>query len=355
MNVEPLRTVSPLRSQMPAPVAVPASFFGIVLGLAGLATAWRDATALWPVVPPVIGDTLRLVTTVVWAILIIAFADKWLRARAVALAEWRHPVQSNFIGLAAIATMLVAMAWREPAPRAAELLFAVAALAQLGFAVMRMGDYWQGGRSAETATPALYLPTVAGNYVTAIGLGAFGFSSWGQLFLGAGIFSWLAIEPVLVGRFLSSPMAPGIRPILGIQLAPAAVGAVAYLAVVPGTPGPMIQAMLGYAILQALILLRLLPSVWRSAGFGAGFWAYSFGATALASAAISYTARGGTGALSALAPVLLTFATLTVLGLTIGTLIRLGQRRLLPARIEPVPPPPTLVTDVAPQRRRTAR
>jgi tellurite resistance protein len=342
MTIEPLRTASPFRSWLHAPVAVPAAFFGIVLGLAGLASTWRDAAALWPVIPPVIGDALRLAATVVWAILIGAFADKWLRARTVALAEWRHPVQSSFVGLAAIATMLVAIAWRDPAPRVAELLFAVAAGAQLGFAVMRTGDYWHGGRAEETATPALYLPTVAGNYVTAIGLGAFGFSAWGQLFLGAGIFSWLAIESVLIGRFFSTPMVPAIRPVLGIQLAPAAVGAVAYLAVVPGTPGPMIQAMIGYAILQALVLLRLLPFVWRSAGFVAGFWAYSFGATALATAAISYTARGGSGALPTLAPMLLGFATLAVLGLTIGTLIRLGQGRLLtPARTEPASPPST--------------
>ena len=36
---------------------IPASFFGIVLGLAGLGNAWRAATLAWQL-PPAIGETL---------------------------------------------------------------------------------------------------------------------------------------------------------------------------------------------------------------------------------------------------------------------------------------------------------
>ena len=50
-----------------------------------------------------------------------------------------------------------------------------------------------------------------------------------------------------------------LRPTLGIQLAPPVVGGVAYLSVTTGTPDLLAYAMLGYGVLQALLLLRLLP------------------------------------------------------------------------------------------------
>jgi tellurite resistance protein TehA-like permease len=44
---------------------------------------------------------------------------------------------------------------------------------------------------------------------------------------------------------------------LGIQLAPPAVGAVAYLSITHGEPDLVAQALVGYGLLQALLLIRL--------------------------------------------------------------------------------------------------
>ena len=48
--------------------------------------------------------------------------------------------------------------------------------------------------------PTLYLPTVAGNFTSAAALGGLGHPDWGWLFLGAGIFSWLALESLIIQR-----------------------------------------------------------------------------------------------------------------------------------------------------------
>ncbi|HMI10949.1 MAG TPA: hypothetical protein VK567_05035, partial [Bradyrhizobium sp.] len=53
-----------------------------------------------------------------------------------------------------------------------------------------------------------------------------------------------------------------LRPTLGIQLAPPTVGAVAYLGINGGVPDLVAHALVGYGLLQALLLLRLLP--WSS-------------------------------------------------------------------------------------------
>jgi tellurite resistance protein TehA-like permease len=48
-------------------------------------------------------------------------------------------------------------------------------------------------------------------------------ADWGQVIFGGGLFSWLAIESVLLGRMLTgSELAAALRPTLGIQLAPGA-------------------------------------------------------------------------------------------------------------------------------------
>jgi tellurite resistance protein len=176
----------------------------------------------------------------------------------------------------------------------------------------------------------LYLPTVAGSFVCATVGSSLGLQDWGQFFFGCGFFSWLAVESVLLHRLLTaSTLADPLRPTLGIQLAPPCVGAVAYLSVTHGPPDVFAHAMVGYGCLQALILLRLATWIWRGA-FTPGYWAFTFGATALATAPLEMILRGDSGAVSFIAPVTFGLANLVVGFAAIGTLWLLFQGRLMP-------------------------
>ena len=290
---------------------VPAAFFGMVLGLIGLGGTWRAAQALWGL-PAIVGEALMLAGSAVWAVVTLLFALKWIFARDKALEEAAHPVQCCFIGLAGVATLLVSLAVGPYSRPAALVLLTLSALFTLGFALWRTGLLWRGERDPAHTTPVLYLPTVAGSFVTAIACGALGLTDWGQLAFGAGVFSWLAIESVLLGRlYTAAPLAPTLRPTLGIQLAPPTVGALAYLSVTQGPPDIFARALLGYGLLQALLLLRLLPWILRQP-LSPGYWAFTFGCTAFATAALRLVERGETGAVALLAPVLLAGATLVV-------------------------------------------
>jgi hypothetical protein len=44
---------------------VPASFFGIVLGVVGLGNTWRAAAKLWPL-PPLVGEVLLGLGALIW-------------------------------------------------------------------------------------------------------------------------------------------------------------------------------------------------------------------------------------------------------------------------------------------------
>lgn len=330
-----------LRTTRSAPVSertarwplVPASFFGIVLGLAGLGGSWRAAHRLWGL-PAGIGETLMLAAALVWAALVVLYVSKWISAREDALHEAEHPVQCCFIGLAGAATSLVALAVLPYSRPGALGLFVIGALFTLGFAVWRTGGLWQGGRDPVATTPVLYLPTVTGTFITAIVASALGFPDWGQLAFGAGLFSWLAIESVLIHRLYTAPtLSEALRPTLGIQLAPAAAGAVACLSVTTGLPQLAVHTLLGYGILQALVLLRLLPWIGRQP-FAPSYWAFSFGAAALSTASLLMVERGDTGAVALLAVPIFVAANVVIAVLIVGTVSLAVKGRLLP---HPVP------------------
>jgi tellurite resistance protein len=301
--------------------------FGIVLGVAGLGGSWRAAHRVWGL-PAAIGETLMIVAALIWAVLIVFYGAKWMAAREEALREAEDPVQCCFIGLVGVSTSLIAVAVLPYSHAAALVLFVAGTLFTLGFALWRTGRLWQGGREDSGTTPVLYLPTVAGAFVLAIAAAALGYSDWGRLAFGAGLFSWLAIESVLLQRlYTASTLPASLRPTLGIQLAPPTVGALAYLSVTARPPDSLVHALLGYGLLQALLLLRLLPWIAQEP-FAPSYWAFSFGATALATVPLLMMERGATGAVMILAPLCFLAGNLVVAILTVRTVALAAQRRL---------------------------
>lgn len=309
--------------------SIPASFFGIVLGLSGLSNAWRAAHAVWGL-PVTVADGILVVAFAAWLSVSGLYALKWVWAPASAAQEAEHPVQCCFIGLAGVSTLLIAQGFLTVSRTLAVVLFILGASFTLLFALWRTGILWRGGRSDAATTPVLYLPMVAGGFVTGTVAAALGWREWGQIAFGAGFFTWLAVESVLLLRlYTAEPMPAPIRPTLGIQLAPPAVGAVSYLAVGPGAPDLVAHMLIGYGILQAMLLLRL--SRWiAEQPFGPSYWAFTFGATALAGAMVKLTPADAGGAIAILAPVVFVLANILVIAIAIGTLVLLMRGRLLP-------------------------
>jgi tellurite resistance protein len=261
---------------------------------------------------------------------------KWFTAREAALAEAAHPVQCCFVGLAGVAAMLVAGGLLPYARAPALGLFLAGCVFTLAFAVWRTGGLWMGEREPGSTTAVLYLPTVAGSFVAGTIAAALGFADWGRLAFGAGLFSWLAIESVLLHRMLTAPMlAAALRPTLGIQLAPPVVGAVALLSVAPQEAAFLAQAMIGYGLLQCLVLVRLLLWIMQEP-FTPSYWAFTFGITALATAPLRLLAQGADGPMTVLAPILFIIANLVVGLVAIGTVYRMTQGPLMPIPRKPM-------------------
>lgn len=315
--------------EMKTSVVLPASFFGIVLGLVGLGNDWRAASAMWGA-PVWIGELIMLLAAGVWAILVVMYAVKWWSRESDAIAEVQHPIQCCFVSLVPVSTMLMAIAVLPYSRGVAIGLFAVGAVGTLSFGVYRHGGLLRGGRAIGSTTSVLYLPTVAGNFVTAVVASALGWSQWAQLSFGAGVLSWLALESVILQRlFNGEELPPPLRPTLGIHLAPPAVGLLAYTSVTHGPPDLFASMLLGYVLLLGLMLLRLLPWIAKQP-FGPGYWAFTFGLTAASLGAQRMVQRGDTAAFSALAPALFVIANLVVGGVAAASLIAIARGRFLP-------------------------
>jgi tellurite resistance protein len=210
---------------------MPAGFFGIAVGTLALAGAWRVAAMLWEV-PAFAGTALTVLALVVWAAVMAMYGLKWVAHREAARKEWQHEVQSSFVALGPVSTMLAAQAVKLWSHDVGLALFVAGAVSQIGVGVMLHGRLWQGGRNAELVTPAIYLPTVAAGFVAATTAAAFGLPELAVMFFGSGALSWLAIESKLLNRAaLAAPTAPALRPTFGVQLAPPVVGGVAWMAI----------------------------------------------------------------------------------------------------------------------------
>jgi tellurite resistance protein len=98
-----------------------------------------------------------------------------------------------------------------------------------------------------------------------------------------------------------------------------------------GTGGPdiFVHALIGYAILQALVLVRLFPWL-REAGLTAAWWSFSFGAAALPTAAMKLIAQGDTGAVETLAPYLFAAGNLVIAAIVMLTMMLIAKGWLLP-------------------------
>ncbi len=266
----------------------------------------------------------------VWGVLLVLYARKWVTHRAEALAELQHPVQSSFAPLVPVASRLAALELIPLSRGLAVWLFAVTLIAQLAAGLWLNGRSWMGGRPPELVTPAVYLPGVAQSFVVAAASAAFGWTQLGTLFFGVGLLAWLAMESVILQRVAVGPPLPvPLRPLLGIQLAPAVVGGGSYLSLTTGAPDMFAWILLGYGLYQALILLRLLPWI-RKQVFVPGYWAFSLGVAALAALAMRMVKRGATGLVADLAPALFVASNVVFTILVVKTLALLSKSALLP-------------------------
>ncbi|REH35284.1 tellurite resistance protein [Kutzneria buriramensis] len=94
--------------------------------------------------------------------------------------------------------------------------------------------------------------------------------------LGFGLVSWLILGSLILGRLIFRPSLPGaLLPTIAIEIAPAPVATLAYLALSGDRADAVTAGLAGYGLLMVLARLRLLPRH-LMLRFAPGFWAFTF-------------------------------------------------------------------------------
>lgn len=312
------------------------ALFGVPLGVLGLGGAWRrlaqlpEFSAPWAVT---VAQSLIDLGVAIWALLFLLWTAKWLRHRAVLAAEWRHPVQGSLLALWPVSTLLV-IAMCAPGWQADPVLHALAVTVTLAALVMQLSIAWQvisqlttGQTPAELVSPALYMPVVPGGFVGAMALHAVGLPGWAVLLFGMGLGGWALLEVRILHRLFAGPLPMALRPTMGLEIAPAAVGSLALSVLWPQLPAEALLLAQGITVGPVLAVLARWHW-WTAAPFSPGFWSFSFPIAAIASVTVESVQRGGWPALPALAAVLV--ASMVIGYLAWRTLDLLRQGRLLP-------------------------
>ncbi|HEX3830134.1 MAG TPA: hypothetical protein VHV82_22945 [Sporichthyaceae bacterium] len=265
---------------------VPANFFGIPLGLIGLADAWLVA-ANFHLAPVLAGRLLVAVAMFAWVAVTFAYLRGLLTHRVSLAGDLADPVAGPFIAAAVLVPMLAAADVLHPYDhRAGTVLVDVLIAITVVLAGWFTGQWTSRPVPLATVHPGYFLPAAAGGFISSACAALVGQRNLAQVLFGLGLFSWIVLGAIIRARpILGPPLPTPLVPTLAIEVAPAAVAIFAAFVIDGQHVNVTVQALAGYGLLMVIAQLRLLPEFLRLS-FMPTFWAFTFPAAAVDFAAL---------------------------------------------------------------------
>lgn len=301
---------------------LPVTFFAVVMGLSGLAIAWREAEAVFHLRLPISRLFLSLAVLVFVALLVL-YGLKVLRFREAVRAELGHPIQLHFFPAVSISLILLGTALLPFWSAVAATLWTLGAGLHLSLTLYVMG-VWIHHQHFEIhhINPAWFLPVVGNCLVPLAGV-PLGFVEVSWFFFSVGLVFWLLLFAIILYRVLFHPPLPErLMPTFFILIAPPAVSFLAYLQLA-GTLDPFARVLYDVGLFLTLLLLTQ-ASRFFSIQYYLSWWAYSFPLAAITIATLGMYRETGLPAFVVLAWVLLALVTLVVVYLLYRTVRAVG-------------------------------
>jgi tellurite resistance protein len=319
---------TPRRQRLLGP-RVPPNLFGIALGIAGLALAWHAAVPLLGI-PQTVPDALDVLAAVLWLVLVGAYL---VQGPQIILADLRDPVLSPFVSASAITAMILAAALAADAAAAAGRVLVIVFLAvTIAIGGWLTGQWMTGGIEPDSMHPGYLLPTAAGGLIGANAAVQVHLHALAEASFGIGVICWVLLSSMIMKRLFAGPALPSaLVPTMAIELGVATVAGSAYFAVAGRTVSFMACALGGYAILMAVVQVRLIP-VYRRLSFTPGFWSFAFAYAAAASDALGWLAISKPPGSTGYAIVVITLLTGFVAWITFRTVVLAVRGQLFPGR-----------------------
>ena len=317
---------SPKRQRFLGP-RVPPNLFAIALGLAGLGQAWGAAVPVLGT-PQAVPDALNVLDAAVWLVLVGAYL---LQGPRIIMADLRDPVVSPFVSASALTAMILSAALAKEAFAAGRVLVIVSVAVTIGLGGWLTGQWMTGGTEPDSVHPGYFLPTAAGGLIGANVAAQVHLHALAEASFGIGVICWILFASMILNRLFTRPPLPSaLVPTMAIELGIPAVAGPAYFAVTGRTVSFMAYALGGYAVLMALVQVRLIP-VYRRLSFAPGFWSFAFAYAAAASDALVWLAIRKPPGATGYAIAVITLLTVFVAWIAFRTVVLAVRGQLFPA------------------------
>jgi tellurite resistance protein len=262
----------------------------------------------------------------VWLVLVVLHAARGPRS---ALADLRDPVLAPFIPVAAIVGMLLGWALSDYCFAAGRVLVIAFLVITVVIGGWMTGQWIVGDLDEDKLHPGYFLPTVAGCLVGAFCAAEVHLHAIAEASFGIGIICWVLLGSLVLNRLFFRPTLPAaLLPTLAIELAPPAVAGEAYFALGGQASSPVACVLGGYAVLMALVQLRLLP-VYAKLSFSPAFWAFTFAYASAAADGLDWISHKKPPGAAVYAVIILAAITLFIAVIAIRTVNLLIRGRLL--------------------------
>jgi len=297
---------------------LPVSLFASVMGLSGLAGAWRLAHSSLGA-PAFVGEAIGAFALGVFLLVSVGYLTKLARHPDAVHAEFHHPMAGNFFGTIAISVLLLSAVVEPYSTPAAHAIWTVGVLVTFALSFVAISRLLKGQVDASHAVPAWLIAGVATLDIPVTG-GHMPMAWAAELNLIAGavgaVLALVLFAMIVIRLVHRDPLAPAMTPSLMILVAPFAVGFLAYSNIVGGID--RFAALLFYFGLFMFAVVA--PKVFRpSVEFSAAWWAIGFPVAALVNAALKYAEFRASAPLWVLAIVLLGALSLALTVLTVRT------------------------------------
>jgi len=307
---------------------LPVNLFGSVMGLSGLALAWRHAHHLFGA-PPIIGEIIAWLAIIDFLILGSAYLIKLFRYPDKVVAEFQNPIGVHFFGTIVIAILLLSIVIGPYSALLGQIVWVIGFVVTVVLAYVIVSRLLSKTQEVAHVTPPWLIATV-GTLDVAVAGGTMPFS-WARevnifTFAIGSIFA-LVLFTLIIGRLMHHGKMPvPMTPSYVVLIAPFEVGFLSYTNIIHGID--MFASILFYFGLFMFLLIFF--KVFKPGlPFFPSWWAVSFPMAALSNAAFKYADAVNTWPLKALAGIILAIVTIVIVDILIRTLVRLFKGQLL--------------------------
>ncbi|BFT72779.1 SLAC1 anion channel family protein [Paenibacillus sp. P36] len=307
---------------------LPVNLFASVMGISGLALAWRQASKLFGA-SLLIADIIGIIAVLAFILLSIAYISKWVLYPHKVKAEFTHPIMGNFFGTITIAILLLSSVIGTYSHIVGQVVWVIGTVTTLVLCFIIVTRLLNGNIEHGHAVPAWLIPGV-GTLDIAVAGGSMPFP-WAHevnlisLAIG-GIVALIFLTMILSRLIHHAPMHTGLTPSMLIMIAPFEVGFLGYVNFEQRID--QFASILYYFGLFLFIVL-FFKVFKKSIPFGASWWGVSFPLAALSNAALQYAMFVNSWLLIAVSAVILVVLNIVLLVLFIRTLKALFNGNLL--------------------------